>query len=198
MPVRECDESVARERFEAAGYEVSEGNTDHERWRVEAPDATAIGYEGKVVIQGAEPATLEGVLREGSGRVHVYCDGASRGNPGPAAIGWVLVTDDGIVNEGGDYIGEATNNQAEYEALIRALEVAGEFGFDEVDIRSDSELVVRQVTGEWNVNDPELRDRRVRVRSALDKFDEWTIQHVPREVNERADEMANEALDNRL
>ena len=196
MPVIECDPEQARARLEAAGVDVRAGNTDHERWRAEHGNATAVAYDGKVVIQGQDTARLEGALRQEGGRAHVYVDGASRGNPGPAAIGWVIVTGDGIVTEGGKRIGETTNNRAEYEALVHALAVAREYGFDEVEVRSDSELVVRQVTGAWNVNDPGLREYRVRVRELLAGFDEWSLTHVPREINERADELANEALDN--
>ena len=195
MPVIECDVATARDRLAAAGLEVVSGNTDHERWRVETDGATAVAYNGKVVVQGAEPGQLVAVLREAGGRVHVYCDGASRGNPGPAAVGWVLVSGDGIVAEGGRCIGTATNNRAEYEALVTALERASEYGFDEAEVRTDSQLVVRQVTGAWDTNDPALRECRVRVRELLDSFEEWSLTHVPREINERADELANEALD---
>ena len=195
MPVIECDETVARERLEQAEIAVTAGNTTHERWRAETDDAIAVAYDGKVVVQGSAPARLEAVIRDAGGRVHVYADGAARGNPGPAAIGWVLVDGTGIVTEGGKPIGRATNNRAEYEALIQALSVAGEFGFEEVEARSDSELVVKQVTGEWNVNDPDLRECRIRVHEQLETFDDWSLRHVPRELNERADELANNALD---
>jgi ribonuclease HI len=107
----------------------------------------------------------------------------------------VIVTGDGIAAEGGQRIGETTNNQAEYAALLRALEAAHDFGASEVDIRGDSQLTVKQVRGEWDTNDPELREQRVRVRELLTDFDRWSIAHVPREVNERADELANEAFD---
>ena len=107
----------------------------------------------------------------------------------------MLVTDEGIVDEGGDRIGETTNNRAEYAALIRALEAAAGHGFDAVDVRGDSELVVKQVRGAWNTNDPTLRERRVRARELLDEFDRWSLAHIPRDINERADELANEALD---
>lgn len=195
MPVIDCDPVRARGRLEAAGVEVRSGNTDHELWRASHAGATAVAYEGKVVVQGGQPARLVGLLREGGGRAHVYFDGAARGNPGPAAVGWVIVTGDGIAAEGSERIGRATNNQAEYEALVRALEAAADFGFDEVIVRGDSELVVRQVRGEWAVNDPELREKRLRVRELLERFDEWSIDHVPREINARADELANEAFD---
>ncbi|MFB6105497.1 MAG: ribonuclease HI [Halobacteriaceae archaeon] len=195
MPVIECDVAAARDRLVEAGATVEAGNTDHELWRARLGEATAVAYPGKVVVQGARPTDVTAVLADGSGRVHVYFDGASRGNPGPSAVGWVLVNGDGIVDEGGERIGRATNNQAEYRGLVRALEVAAAHGFDAVEVRSDSELVVKQVRGAWRTNDPALRDLRVRARELLDEFDEWSITHVPRAVNERADELANEALD---
>ncbi|MFB6198555.1 MAG: reverse transcriptase-like protein, partial [Halobacteriaceae archaeon] len=111
----------------------------------------------------------------------LYFDGASRGNPGPAAIGWVLVSGEGVVAEGSEEIGRATNNRAEYEALLRGLQTCSKFGFEEVQIRGDSELVVKQVKGEWNTNDPTLREKRVKIREILADFKEWSITHVPRE-----------------
>lgn len=195
MPVIECETERARERLETAGIEIEAGNTDHERWRAEHDGATAVAYEDKVVIQGGTSAGLAGLIREESGRAHLYVDGASRGNPGPAAIGWVIVTDDGIVTEGNELIGETTNNRAEYQALVRGLEVADSYGYGELEVRSDSELIVKQVRGEWNVEDPDLREYRLRVRQLFQRFDEWSLSHVPREVNERADRLANQALD---
>jgi ribonuclease HI len=196
MPTLECDPEDARRRLREAGVTVESGNTEHELWRASRGDATAVAYEGKVVVQGAAPDDIALLLRgDGGGRAHVYFDGACRGNPGPAAVGWAVVTSDGIVAEGGERIGTTTNNQAEYEALIRALRAARDLGFDEVDVRGDSQLIVRQVRGEWNTNDPDLREYRVTVRELLRAFDRWTLQHVPREVNQRADELANEALD---
>jgi ribonuclease HI len=195
MPTLECDVTTARERLEAAGVAVEPGNTDHERWRASRDGATAVAYDGKVLIQGSNPAAIEALISEAAGRAHVYFDGGARGNPGPAAIGWVVVTSDGIVAEGNETIGRATNNQAEYEALVRALDVAREYGFDEVDVRGDSELIVRQVTGKYDVHDPALREYRVTVRELLDAFEAWSLEHVPREINERADELVNDALD---
>ncbi len=195
MPVIECDVETARERLEDAGVPVESGNTDHERWRASRGDATAVAYDDKVVIQGSDPRDLEALLRESGGRAHVYFDGGSRGNPGPAAIGWVIVTGDGIVAEDGETIGTATNNQAEYEALIAGLEAARDYGYDEVHIRGDSELIVKQVRGEYDTNNPDLREKRVTVHELLSAFDEWTLEYVPRDVNERADGLVNEALD---
>ncbi|ELZ20435.1 ribonuclease HI [Natrinema limicola] len=195
MPVIECDVETARERLEDAGVSVESGNTDHERWRASRGGATAVAYDDKIVIQGSDPRDLEALIREGGGRAHVYFDGGSRGNPGPAAIGWVIVTGDGIVAEGGETIGTATNNQAEYEALIAGLEAARDYGYDEVHVRGDSELIVKQVRGEYDTNNPDLREKRVTVHELLAAFDEWTLEYVPRDVNERADGLVNEALD---
>jgi ribonuclease HI len=195
MPTVECDPEEARRRLEAAGVDVAPGNTEYERWRATSEGATAVAYDDKVVVQGGRTSGLLAVLEDHGGRAHVYFDGASRGNPGPGAIGWVIVTSDGIVAEGSDTIGRTTNNRAEYEALVRALETAAEYGFDEVDVRGDSELIVKQVRGEYDTNNPELRERRVRVRELLDRFDRWSLEHVPREINDRADSLANEALD---
>ena len=195
MPVIECDVDAAREKLLAAGADVASGSSEHERWRAEYGDAVAVAYDGKVVVQGSNPRDVEALLRDEGGHAYVYFDGASRGNPGPAAAGWVVVTSDGIAAQGGERIGRATNNQAEYEALIRALRAARDYGFDTVEVKGDSQLIVKQVTGAWNTNDPELREHRVTVRELLTEFDDWELSHVPREINERADELANEALD---
>ena len=195
MPVIECDPEAARERLADAGVDVVAGNTDHERWRAERDGAVAVAYDEKVVVQGSDPQRLAALVRDGGGRGHVYFDGASRGNPGPAAIGWAIVTADGIVAEGSERIPDTTNNKAEYAALIRALEGAVDYGLDEADVRGDSQLIVKQVRGEWDANDPGLREKRVRVRELLERFDRWSIEHVPRELNERADELANEAFE---
>ena len=195
MPTIDCDPAAARERLADAGVRIDEGNTPHERWRADRDGAVAVAYDDKVVVQGSDPTRLTALLRDGGGRAHVYFDGASRGNPGPAAIGWVIVTDEGIVAEGSERIGRATNNQAEYEALLGALEAATDYGFEELVIKGDSQLIVKQVRGEWDANDPALREKRVRARELLRGVDEWSLDHVPREINDRADELANEALD---
>lgn len=195
MPTVECDPDEARRRLEEAGVDVQSGNTEYERWRAERGEASAVAYDEKVVVQGTEPTDLLAILQPKEGRAHVYFDGASRGNPGPAAIGWAIVTSNGIVAEGSKRIGETTNNRAEYEALVEALSAAAEYGYDEVDVRGDSQLVVKQVRGEWKTNDPGLRERRVKANELLSTFDRWSIEHVPREINERADSLANEALD---
>jgi len=126
----------------------------------------------------------------------LHVDGASRGNPGPAAIG-IVVADARwkVLEEIGEVIGEATNNVAEYRALIRALEAALAQGATEVEIRTDSELLVRQVQGTFKVRAPALRVLHETATHLLNRFSRWTIQHVPREANARADLLANRALD---
>ncbi len=195
MPVIECDVAVARQRLEDAGIDIESGHTEHERWRATRGGATAVAYDDKVVVQGSNTHRLAGLLASNGGRAHVYFDGASRGNPGPAAIGWAIVSGDGIVAEGSERIGRSTNNRAEYEALIRGLEVAADYGIERIDVRGDSELIVRQVRGEYDTNEPSLRECRVRVRELLTEFEEWSIEHVPREINERANDLANQAFE---
>lgn len=126
----------------------------------------------------------------------VEFDGASRGNPGPAAIGYRVLRDDGGV-EGHEYIGEATNNEAEYTALIRALESALDKGCTDVIVEGDSELVVRQVRGQYNVGAENLVPLYEAVRALVGEFDDFEIRHVKRAKNEGADDLANEALDQR-
>jgi ribonuclease HI len=133
-----------------------------------------------------------------SGRLVVNVDGGSRGNPGPAAIAAVVATPNGeILDEGSETIGAATNNVAEYRALLLGIERARALGAGEIELVGDSELIVRQVRGEYRVKDPGLRDLHSRVREALDGFERWSIRHVPREENAHADRLVNEALDAR-
>jgi ribonuclease HI len=195
MPTIECDVGAARERLADAGVAISPGNTEYERWRAEGEEATAVAYDDKVVVQGQETARLAGVIRQASGRVYAYFDGAAQGDPGPAAVGWVLVTDDGILAEGGERIGRATTNEAEYEALLTVLETAAAHDFEAIQIRGDSEMVVAHVRGKSDAGDPAMRERRVSARELLAQFDSWSIDHVPRDVNDRADELATEALE---
>lgn len=126
----------------------------------------------------------------------VEFDGASRGNPGPAGIGYRVLPDgDGV--EGHDYIGEATNNEAEYRALIRGLESALEKGYTDVIAEGDSQLVVRQVRGQYNVGAENLVPLYEEARELVNQFDYFEIRHVKRSKNEGADDLANEALDER-
>jgi ribonuclease HI len=129
-------------------------------------------------------------------RLTVHVDGGARGNPGPAAIAAVVSDETGaVLEERRERIGEATNNVAEYRALLLGVETARELGADELELVGDSELVVRQVRGEYKVKDAGLRPLHARVREALAPFGEWSIRHVRREENAAADRLVNEALD---
>lgn len=121
-------------------------------------------------------------------------DGASRGNPGRAAYGYVLTTDDETI-EGYEPIGTATNNEAEYQGLKAGLEEAAAHGVENIKIEGDSELIVKQLKGAYDVNAANLKPLHDAVRKVLAEFDSWTIDHVRRENNTRADELANAALD---
>jgi len=126
----------------------------------------------------------------------VNVDGGARGNPGPAAIAAVVATPEGaILEQGSETIGPATNNVAEYRALLFGIERARALGASEVELVGDSELIVRQLRGEYRVKDPALRDLHARVREALDGLERWSIRHVRRDDNARADSLVNEALD---
>ena len=131
-------------------------------------------------------------------RLVVNVDGGARGNPGPAAIAAVVATPDGeILEEGSEAIGPATNNVAEYRALLMGIERARALGAGEIELVGDSELIVRQVRGEYRVKDASLRDLHARVREALEGFERWSIRHVRREENAHADSLVNEVLDTR-
>ncbi len=123
-------------------------------------------------------------------------DGGARGNPGPAAFGYVLETDDGTVLAAhGEKIGVATNNVAEYRALVEGLRKAGELQVDEVEVVSDSELLVRQMSGDYKVKNEALRRLYEEAIELADRFEKVTYTVVRREHNELADRLVNEALD---
>lgn len=129
-------------------------------------------------------------------KVVVHVDGGARGNPGPAAIGVVVSDPDGaVLEELGERIGVATNNVAEYRALLRGLERARARDAREVEIVNDSELVARQITGAYKVKHPAMKPLHGEAIAALREFDRWSIRSVPRADNARADELVNEALD---
>jgi ribonuclease HI len=128
--------------------------------------------------------------------VVVHTDGASRGNPGPASIGVVIAGLDGrVLAEFGEALRPTTNNVAEYTAVIRALERAAELGARAVRVMMDSQLVVRQLNGSYRVKHPEMIPLYRRVLELIQRFDDVTFEHVPREQNVEADRLANQALD---
>jgi ribonuclease HI len=126
----------------------------------------------------------------------VNVDGGARGNPGPAAAAAVAADEAGeVVGERSAYIGEATNNVAEYRALLLGLELARELGASEVEVINDSELVARQIGGEYKVKHAGLKPLFIEAMRELRQFDSWAVRAVRREHNERADELVNDALD---
>ena len=133
---------------------------------------------------------------EASELYRLQADGAARGNPGPAAYGFVLTDSAGVeVAEEGKALGHATNNVAEYRGLIAGLERARLLGVRRLAVRLDSELVVRQLRGEYRVKNPGLKPLYARASALCREFDEIDIQHIRREENKRADAVANAALD---
>jgi ribonuclease HI len=126
----------------------------------------------------------------------VNVDGGARGNPGPAAIGVVVSEPDGtVIDEVAERIGIATNNVAEYRAVLKGIERAQALGAGEVELIGDSELVARQLTGAYKVKHPSMKPLHAQALAGLSGFDSWRIRTVPRAQNARADALVNAALD---
>ena len=129
-------------------------------------------------------------------KVIIYTDGASRGNPGPASIGiYVTDIDGGVVAEVGEKLGSQTNNYAEYTAVQRAFELANAEQVKDVVLRSDSQLLIRQMLGEYKVKSESIRPLFLECKSLAEKFSSVQFEHVRREFNKEADSLANQALD---
>jgi ribonuclease HI len=149
--------------------------------------APGVGETGKRSGNDAVPAHVSATLRT---------DGGARGNPGPAGAGFVLAAADGaIIAQGGRFLGESTNNVAEYEALIWGLETAAELGVRRIAVFCDSELVVRQVTGVYRVKHENMKPLFVRALALLRTFESFDVRHVRRAENVAADALVNEAID---
>jgi len=135
-------------------------------------------------------------------QIIIQTDGGSRGNPGPSAIGVVILREGQILKKYGESIGEATNNQAEYEAVIFALKKAKLlFGKTkakdmEIEIRADSELIVKQLNHEYKIKEKDLQILFIKIWNLILDFKRVSFKHVRREENEEADQMVNQALDN--
>jgi len=128
--------------------------------------------------------------------VVIHVDGGARGNPGPAGAGVVISDPDGTpLHEAGYYLGRCTNNVAEYTGLVRALEVATAMKANKVAIHSDSELMVKQLNGEYRVKSPDLKPLYQQATKLLNGFARSTVTHVYRDKNQRADALANMAMD---
>ena len=129
-------------------------------------------------------------------KVVVHVDGGARGNPGPAAAAAVISSPEGeVLDEAAERIGTATNNVAEYRGLLLGLARAKALGADEVEVVNDSELIAKQVNGDYKVKHPDMKPLHAQARQALGGFGRWSIRSVPREQNSEADALVNEALD---
>ena len=125
-------------------------------------------------------------------------DGASRGNPGPAGAGAIITDEKGAtLTEKAVYLGEATNNQAEYQALLIGLQEAVKLAPARLIVRMDSELIVKQLKGEYRVRNRDLQPLHTRARELMEQLNDVKVMHVPREENVYADRLANQAIDNR-
>ncbi|MGB8931209.1 MAG: reverse transcriptase-like protein [Anaeromyxobacteraceae bacterium] len=132
-------------------------------------------------------------------RTRLFTDGAARGNPGPAGAGAVIVNAEGhIVAKVGKFLGDSTNNVAEYMGLILGLKRAKAMGIKELDVLADSELMVKQLSGEYSVKAEHLRPLHLEAEALLKGFADVTVRHIPREENAQADAMSNRAIDERL
>ncbi len=127
--------------------------------------------------------------------VTLHTDGGARGNPGPAAIGYVIAREQEVIDEHGQTIGDTTNNVAEYTALLRGLERALQLGATHVDCKLDSLLVVEQLNRNYRVKDATLAQLFTKVWNLTHSFQRVTFQHIPREQNSAADALVNRALD---
>ena len=162
-----------------------------EQHQVEAERLREVLLRGAAIMMTSAPLSSPGE----SGSYTVYADGASRGNPGPAGAGFALYRGETLVESQGQYLGHVTNNQAEYQALIMALRRALEFGADEITVKTDSELMTRQLNGQYQVKNQKLMELFDEAKQLSTKFSSFEIQHVSREHNLKADQMANRAID---
>lgn len=128
--------------------------------------------------------------------VIIYTDGASRGNPGPASFGFIITDDkDNVLIEGAETIGEQTNNYAEYMGMLVALNVCIKSGVKNATVRADSQLMIRQMTGEYKVKAEGIIPLHAKAKELASKFKKISFEHIPREKNKQADKLANQALD---
>lgn len=166
-------------------------------------DRSAITELSKLIlgtVRQADPPGPGGptiVHKHSDQQVVVYTDGGSRGNPGPSAGGYVVLRDEEVIDRGGEYLGITTNNQAEYHGVRLGLEAALRLGIPSVEVRVDSMLVANQLNGIYKIKNRELWPVNERVRELVSQFERVKFTHVPREMNQLADSMVNQTLDQR-
>ncbi len=192
-----------------SGLKVRKAGEVERAARASAEDLDAAMNESKVEREAkkreraaqAERERVEAAakVQERPPRTKLFTDGAARGNPGPAGAGAVIVSPAGhIVAKIGKFLGESTNNVAEYTGLILGLKRAKAMGIKELDVFCDSELLVRQLAGDYAVKADHLKPLHDEAKALLAAFDDVHVEHIPREQNEAADEMSNRAIDERL
>jgi ribonuclease HI len=180
-------ERAARESAQELDAAMNESKVDRDRKKKE-----------RVVVAAAE-REAERAVEARPVRTRLFTDGAARGNPGPAGAGAVIISPDGhVVAKVGKYLGETTSNVAEYTGLILGLKRAKAMGLRELEVLADSELIVKQLSGEYQVKADHLRPLHDEAKALLAGFDKIDLRHIPREENEAADEMSNRAIDLRL
>ena len=167
-----------------------------------------IGILAPKKIKKASPLTSQaplwgGIEKNWEGKLaglalQLFTDGASRGNPGQAGAGIAIFDEEGNELVGtGQYLGQCTNNEAEYRALLFGLAKCGEFGRGRLKVHLDSELIVKQIRGEYRVKHPNLKPLFQEAMQKLSEFSSFSVTHVRRGKNSRADELANQAIDNK-
>jgi ribonuclease HI len=202
-------QDATQARGKAGGLKVRKGSEVERAARASAEELDASMNESKVEREAkkkqraveAERERAEALAKaaERPPRVRLFTDGAARGNPGPAGAGAVIVNPAGhIMAKLGKFLGESTNNVAEYTGLILGLRRAKAMGIKELDVFSDSELLVKQLAGDYAVKADHLKPLHDEARSLLAAFADVHVAHIPREENEAADEMSNRAIDERL
>jgi len=180
-------ERAARESAQDLDAAMNESKVDRDRKKKERVVAAVAEREAERAVE-ARPV-----------RTRLFTDGAARGNPGPAGAGAVIISPEGhVVAKLGKYLGETTNNVAEYTGLILGLKRAKAMGLRELEVLADSELLVKQLSGEYKVKADHLQPLHDEAKALLKAFDVIDVRHIPREENEAADEMSNKAIDLRL
>jgi ribonuclease HI len=180
-------ERAARESAEELDAAMNESKSERERRKKEKAVALAAEREAERAAEARPP------------RTRLFTDGAARGNPGPAGAGAVIISPEGhVVAKVGKYLGETTNNVAEYTGLILGLKRAKAMGLRELEVLADSELLVKQLNGEYAVKAEHLAPLHQEAKALLAAFDVVDVRHIPREENGAADEMSNRAIDLRL
>jgi len=181
-------ERAARASAEELEAAMNESKADRDRKRRE-----------RAAVAERERAETVAKVDERPPRTSLYTDGAARGNPGPAGAGAVIVSPNGhVVAKIGKFLGDSTNNVAEYTGLILGLKRARAMGIKELDVYSDSELLVKQLSGDYAVKADHLKPLHDEAQALLRAFPEVQVTHIPREQNAAADEMSNRAIDERL